>query len=446
MTNTKDLISTVVETQTKAMNSFVETASKFQEALKSDNAIEKTSEVYKDWWESQMSLFKNISIENNSNPIKETIEKSEDLYKSFYDKQLDAFKKAAEFNLNMYHSLSNFGKPATETTQSYVDMNSTWNTLFDSWTKTLTSTMDSMTRTLPNVLNTDSFQKMFNTTATYTKFQEVFKPYTNLNPSNFNFDTLKSMMDVAHYKNLTEELFKSFFPTNNLSGLMENNAKMIQDFIKTQQNSSKDMQEYWKLFSDKFPQLISGDYMKFVDTYKQMNTSFTDTFSPLMKLVSDSKEKENVEIAIAMMDKVSIYNSKLSQMQQLLYATGQKVGTETIVWLSEKYKNPSFQTSLQPLFNEWVNLNEKLYSDLFATDEFSALKAELTTISMEIKQHLEKQFENRVESLPLVVKSEMNELYKTIHDLKQTVKSMETKISSIATAPKTTTARKTTTV
>jgi polyhydroxyalkanoate synthesis regulator phasin len=186
--------------------------------------------------------------------------------------------------------------------------------------------------------------------------------------------------------------------------------------------------------------------MKFVDTYKQMNTSFTDTFSPLMKLVSDSKEKENVEIAIAMMDKVSIYNSKLSQMQQLLYATGQKVGTETIAWLSEKYKNPSFQTSLQPLFNEWVNLNEKLYSDLFATDEFSALKAELTTISMEIKQHLEKQFENRVESLPLVVKSEMNELYKTIHDLKQTVKSMETKISSIATAPKTTTARKTTTV
>jgi len=34
MTNTKDLISTVVDTQTKAMNSFVETASKFQEALK----------------------------------------------------------------------------------------------------------------------------------------------------------------------------------------------------------------------------------------------------------------------------------------------------------------------------------------------------------------------------------------------------------------------------
>jgi len=445
MTNTKDLISTVVETQTKAMNSFVETASKFQDALKSENAVEKTTEVYKDWWESQMSLFKNISIENNSNPIQETIEKSEDLYKSFYDKQLDAFKKAAEFNLNMYHSLANFGKPATETTQSYVDMNSTWNVLFDSWTKTLASTMESMTKTLPNVLNADAFQKMFNTTSTYTKFQEVFKPFTNLNSSNFNSETLKSMMDVAHYKQLTEDLFKSFFPTNNLSSLMENNAKMVQDFIKTQQNSSKDLQEYWKLFSDKFPHLISGDYTKFVDTYKQMNTSFTDTFSPLLKLVSESKEKENVEIAIAMMDKVSVYNSKLTQMQQLLYTTGQKVGTETIAWLGEKYKNPSFQTSLQPLFNEWVSLNEKLYAELFATDEFSSLKAELTTITLEIKQHLEKQFENRVESLPLVVKSEMNELYQTIHDLKQTVKTLESKINTTSTTPKTT-ARKTTTV
>ena len=39
MNNTKQILDTVVETQNKAMNSFVETATKFQEALKSENAF-----------------------------------------------------------------------------------------------------------------------------------------------------------------------------------------------------------------------------------------------------------------------------------------------------------------------------------------------------------------------------------------------------------------------
>jgi uncharacterized protein YjaG (DUF416 family) len=67
MNNTKQILDTVVETQNKAMSSFVETANKFQEALKSENAFEKSTEIYKNWWESQMSIFKNLSTANDRN-------------------------------------------------------------------------------------------------------------------------------------------------------------------------------------------------------------------------------------------------------------------------------------------------------------------------------------------------------------------------------------------
>jgi hypothetical protein len=112
--------------------------------------------------------------------------------------------------------------------------------------------------------------------------------------------------------------------------------------------------------------------------------------------------------------------------------------------MTEKMKDATMTSSFQPFFNDWVNINEKHYTQLFSTDEFSKLKGELTTISMEIKKNLEKQFENRVESFPLVVKSEMSELYKTIHDLKKTIKTLESKLNTSETTK--TTARKTTTV
>ena len=89
---------------------------------------------------------------------------------------------------------------------------------------------------------------------------------------------------------------------------------------------------------------------------------------------------------------------------------------------------------------------EKHYTQLFATDEFSKLKSEILSLSLEVKKNVEKQFENRIEHLPLVVKSELNELYQTIHDLKKTIKTMEAKFNTTkTTSTETTPTAKTTT-
>jgi hypothetical protein len=107
MNNSKELFETVMETQQKAMNSFVETANKFQEAMKSENPMEKSTEVYKNWWESQMAMFNNTTTEQKTeNKVNETFEKSEEFFKNMYTAQLDAFKKAADFNLGMYNTLN----------------------------------------------------------------------------------------------------------------------------------------------------------------------------------------------------------------------------------------------------------------------------------------------------------------------------------------------------
>jgi hypothetical protein len=448
MNNTKELFETVMETQQKTMNTFVDTANKFQEAMKSDNPFEKSTEVYKNWWENQMEMFNKISTEYKpENKVNESHEKTEEFFKKMYAAQMDAFKKASDFNLNMFNSMSSFGKSANETSQNFMDMNSTWNTLFESWNKTLNNTMNSLNSMMPGSIHKDLFQNAMNTNALYFKLQEFYKPFFQaFQTKDFSFDAFKNLFDPNNYKKVTEELFSSFFPASNLNSMLENNMKMIQNFFTNNQNVNKDFQEYYKLFTDKFPHLISGDFVKFMDTFKGMNTSLTETFSPLMKLVSPSKEKENLELSMINFDKASTFQMKLNALQNHLYKTGQKVSNEMFAHLTDKVKDTTFNTSFQPIFNDWVSINEKHYTELFATDEFSKLKADLTTLSLEIKKNLEKQFENRVESLPIVVKSDMDELYKTIHDLKNTIKTLESKIASKETTNSRTTTKKVATI
>ena len=48
---------------------------------------------------------------------------------------------------------------------------------------------------------------------------------------------------------------------------------------------------------------------------------------------------------------------------------------------------------------------------------------------MDVKKHFEKQFENAFEQYPIMFKSEMEEVYKTIHELKKNVKDLQTKLA-----------------
>jgi len=450
MNNTKQILETVVESQAKAMNTFVETANKFQEAFKTGKALEQSTEIYKDWWETQMSLFKNISTESTPDP-KNTWETNnattENYYKNIFNTQVEAIKKATDFNLNMYNTVYNYGKPTDEKNENFMTMNTNWNTLFESWTKTLNSTFESLNKSMPTGFNKELFQNAFNTNSLYLKLQDFYTPFFNaFKTNNYSADSLRGMYDPTQYKKITEELFTNFFPTNNLNSLLQNNVKMIQEYITSQQTSNKDIQEYWKVFSEKFPHVVSGDLAKYAESFHTVNNSYSEFFAPMMKLVTNSKEKENLELAINSLDKSSIYSVKLAQMQHLLYTTGQKVAHESINLVTERSKDATYTTSFQPFFNEWVTLNETMYTELFATDEFSKLKAELTTLSMEIKKNLELQFENRMEHFPIVVKSEINDLYKTIHDLKKTIKTLESKFNNeeTYTSPNKTTSKKTT--
>ncbi|HWY38431.1 MAG TPA: poly(R)-hydroxyalkanoic acid synthase subunit PhaE, partial [Bacteroidia bacterium] len=80
-------------------------------------------------------------------------------------------------------------------------------------------------------------------------------------------------------------------------------------------------------------------------------------------------------------------------------------------------------------YNEWVKTNEELLTELFASEEFSKIKGELVNTSMDVKKHFEKQFENVFGIYPVVFRSEVDELYKTIHDLKKQVKALETRLA-----------------
>lgn len=77
------------------------------------------------------------------------------------------------------------------------------------------------------------------------------------------------------------------------------------------------------------------------------------------------------------------------------------------------------------LYQEWMNISDKTFVSLFESDEYSEKMAEVSAMQMRLKKDMEKQAEKMLVGLPVATRSEMDELYKTIYDLKKQVRELE---------------------
>jgi hypothetical protein len=429
---TKNLFDSMVETQNKTMNNWMETTQKMQKAVMGGASVEKGSDLYKEWINNQMNIltnatdeFKNKAAETTQN----TNFNSQEFYKNWYSNQMNMVKQMMDTNQNLYNSFLNYGKPTSDVNENFTKMNETLTGLYNNWQNTLNSTFNNLMQNIPGT-NQNTFKDMFNGINLYSKMQDIMTPWMkSLSTGNFNADSLKNMMDPAKVKEITEKLFESFFHYPNMKDMIDTYTKNYETYFHNNSNLSKEYMENLRNTFGHLPLLAGGDFAKLSGIYNQFNSMLQTTYGPVMRLIAQSPEKRNVEINIELTDKIAQFSLKQAQLQYLLYTSAQTATERTVEFFTDKVKNGAEINSFQTVFGEWVSLTERVYLDLFNSEEYSKLKGELLADGMAAKKLVEKQYEHLFENTPFIFRSEMDELYKTIHDLKKKVRDLEGRLA-----------------
>ena len=77
------------------------------------------------------------------------------------------------------------------------------------------------------------------------------------------------------------------------------------------------------------------------------------------------------------------------------------------------------------LYQEWLNLSDKVYVELFDSEAYSKLMAEVSALQLKLRKDIELQTEKMLSGVPVATRSEMDELYKVIYELKKEVRQLE---------------------
>jgi hypothetical protein len=401
MENTsKNFFETITEMQKKVVENFNVAGEKMQNNFFKNDYMD--SDPFKKWYDSQMSFFNQSSnAKGESDPMK--------FFNSWLENQTNF---ANTWKEQIQSTFTKAGK----------DFNAMPNMdMYSNWMDTMNNTYTEMMKNFGGKNESmNSFSGMFNNSQNYMKMFQIWMP----------------MMSSLKDKSFTPEMFQNMFKPELFKGFMDSIFNMQPEYMKEMMNKfnsslkegmdsfSKQGKDSYKSFSEKMHKGFAGGeqtFEQFNTLYKNYSDALNQAFSPIMKMVTPGNQKDQINLLNNLSNDFSQYNMLNSKMQYMMYTTGVKTMEEVSENVFSKMKEGVDMSDFKNVYQEWLNINDKNFVTLFDSSEYSKLQGEFNAIDMKIKKAVNTQWEKSLAHLPLINRTEMDELYKTIYDLKKQV-------------------------
>lgn len=428
----KTIFDTWLETNSKFMNNWVSSTQKLQEAARNGQSVEKGTEIYQEWLKNQTEIAKGAAENNGttfqsiySNPFNAmsngngTTNKAAEVYNQWLEAQQKAMK-------NFFETSQQFTAPFTGSNDIFANMRKAqeqWMSSTPEWMNQWMAPFTSMTKNITDDTAREAYNNMVNMSTTYFKMYEVWAPiYKSMTNNTFSPEQFKQFFNTEKFKELMDKSLSFMSPVQvkELYSQFSNWFEVINNYNRhTFQQFAGNMPQAQQLM----PFLLFGNDPK--NASANFFSAYQRAINPIVRLFNPGKEAELNEQFSAVMEKLAAYGQKLNELQYLMYTAGSKNFEKFVFENYEEVKKGADLGNFQQVFQAWVAKNEEAFTALFNTDEYSKLQGELLDLGLEIKNSFEQIAETSLQPLPIMLRSEADELHKTIYDLKKRVRELE---------------------
>jgi polyhydroxyalkanoate synthase subunit PhaE len=264
----------------------------------------------------------------------------------------------------------------------------------------------------------------------YLKLYEIWLPFFKaIQGKSASPDFYKDLSDPAKYKEMLDRIF-GFDPTA-VSQIVEQAKKLLETFA----GSSQGFVKPWADASEKtralFPHMVEGHPESFMKIFHTLFGAFDSTVGRAFHVPAVGKDREKIELLLRSLDDLSVYLARRTEYEHMMYVTGLGAYEKVIAAVADKVSKGEEFKRFDEFFDLWLDVSEKAYYALFRTENFSKKQGELLEASVNVRQHFFKLMELYLYDFPIALRSEMDDLYKTIYDLKKKVKSLEKQIGEV---------------
>jgi class III poly(R)-hydroxyalkanoic acid synthase PhaE subunit len=273
----------------------------------------------------------------------------------------------------------------------------------------------------------DTLFKAFGSSGAYQKLYELWQPVLRaFQNKTFDPDSWKELMDPARVKEVVDKLFN--FDEEAMTQLQKQITQFSALFSSNSEHFGKPWGDAAMQNLQSFPQFAQGHPEAMMQMFHTLHNAFDSTIGRSFHVPAVGKDREKLELMSRCIDDMSVYAAKNVEYQHTMYLTGLAAMEKVMAELAQKIEAGEHIQKFDDFFDLWIDINEKTYYNLFQTADFSRLKGELLDTGLNARKHYFKLMEIHLFDLPIALRSEMDDLYKTIYELRKKVKKIESQM------------------
>ena len=303
--------------------------------------------------------------------------------------------------------------------------------LYHSWTSAVINALKENGDPYITIVK-DTLAKTFSSSDAYMKLYDMWLPLAKtVRDKAFQPESFRELIDPARYKEVIDTVLGLSSPET-ISAFFDQAVKLLQTAGTSAQGFAGPWTEALQKSIKILPGAAQGHPESFMNIFHAMFNAFDSTFGRVFHVPAVGKDREKVELLLKGLDGLSVYLAKNTEYQHMAYVTGLAAMEKVLESVAHKGKKGEGPKDFNEFFTLWIEVNEKAFFALFKTEDFAKLQGELLDASLSVRKHFFKFMELYLYDFPIALRSEMDDLYKTIYDLKKKVRGLENKIKRLS--------------
>lgn len=302
--------------------------------------------------------------------------------------------------------------------------------LYSSWAKAVAGSMATGAGGDAKVIQ-DNLSRMLGGSNAYMRLYEIWQPLMKaMSDKTFSPKAYLDLIAPAQYKDLIDKVFG--FEPEAVKLVLDQATQLMELYTGAARQFAEPWAKAGEASASVLPDFAKGHPEAFLKIFHSLFNALDSTLGRAFHVPPVGKDREKVELLLRSFDDLSVYAAKTIEYQHLMYVTGLAAMEKVIEKLADKVQSGEPIKQFDEFFDIWIDVSEQAYFKLFQTEEFAKFQGELMDAGLNVRQHFFKIMEMQLYDLPLVLRSEMDDLYKTVYDLKRKVKQLERQIQEAA--------------
>lgn len=423
MENTnKNFLDAFADMQKQAVENFTNAASTMQKAMMNQPNVNFDTDAFKKWFDTQMESFYAAGKQTAGN------NNGFEFFNNWLNKQMEFGKQWFSMNQNNWENWNNQMKNAGTASDFNANYNQAMQ-MFQSWKNTMNESYANLMNQFGNAETRTNFSDLFNNAEFYLKAFELWMPFMkSIQDKSFNPEMFRQNFDFEAYQNMLDKMF------NLQPDWMKNMNEQVKNFyseqLKNNMSQGKDMYAQYKNWMNNQMPEANTVFANMMGNYQQMADMMNNAVAPFTKLMAPNADLAQMEAAKELNNQLVQFFMKNAQMQYVMYTTGTQAMEDLSESIYTKIANGEDMSQFAQIYSQWLNTNDRHFVKLFETEEYSRMMSEISSLQLKMKKNMDMQMEKHLSSFPLINRTEMDELYKTIYELKKRIHSLEKQLDT----------------